>query len=244
MKKNTEAAIRAHAIAEYPRECCGLIILEAGREAYVPCQNIAVKDSTEHFILSKVDYFAAADRGEVLALVHSHTDEPARPTDADRVNCEESQLPWYVVRVDGTEGEVESQEIESIVPCGYKAPLIGRPFFHGVLDCYALIRDWFREERGIVLKDFERRDNWWADGSGDDLYMRQFAEAGFVTIDRKEIQPGDCFIMQVRAKVANHAAVYLGDGLILHHLHGRPSRRDVYGGYWEETTRLVVRYKG
>lgn len=52
--------------------------------------------------------------------------------------------------------------------------------------------------------------------------------------------------MQVRSKngVPNHAAVYLGDGLMLHHMYGRLSSRDVYGGYWREVTRLVVRFSG
>jgi hypothetical protein len=30
--------------------------------------------------------------------------------------------------------------------------------------------------------------------------------------------------------------------LILHHLHGRLSSRDVYGGYWREVTRDVIRF--
>ncbi|MFJ9531259.1 C40 family peptidase [Herbaspirillum sp. NPDC101396] len=252
MNPDTEVAIRAHAIAEYPRECCGLIVLEAGVEVYVPCRNVATGKKNgrdirqEQFRLAQEDYFAAADRGDVLALVHSHPDEPARPTQGDRVCCEESQIPWYIVRVDGTEGEIVTREIESLAPCGYQAPLIGREFYHGVLDCYALIRDWFQIERGIVIPDFARRDNWWADGSGDDLYMTQFRKAGFVQVDLEDLQVGDCFIMQVRAKVANHAAVYIGNNMILHHLYGRPSRRDVYGvgGYWHEVTRLVVRYSG
>lgn len=251
MKPETEAAIRAHAVAEYPRECCGLVVDddELG-EVYQPCRNAApaARDGRDrrgdHFILSKADHGLAMGRGEILAVVHSHPDVPARPSQADRVGCEASGLPWYIVRVDGDEEGVATKELELVEPCGYRAPLIGREFSHGVLDCYALVRDWFFQERGIELPDFERRDNWWADGSGDDLYMQQFKQAGFIIVDREQLQVGDCFIMQVRAKVANHAAVYIGDGMILHHLYARPSRRDIYGGYWEETTRLVVRYKG
>ncbi|WP_043946890.1 NlpC/P60 family protein, partial [Ralstonia solanacearum] len=41
---------------------------------------------------------------------------------------------------------------------------------------------------------------------------------------------GDVILMQVRAPVPNHAAVYLGGVQMLHHLHGRLSSRDVYGG--------------
>jgi len=50
--------------------------------------------------------------------------------------------------------------------------------------------------------------------------------------------------MQIRSKngVPNHAGIYLGDGLMLHHMYGRLSRKDTYGGYWREMTRGVARH--
>jgi cell wall-associated NlpC family hydrolase len=50
-------------------------------------------------------------------------------------------------------------------------------------------------------------------------------------------------LMQVKSKVANHGAVYLGDDKLLHHLHGRLSCHDVYGGYWARHTLAVVRHR-
>ena len=35
----------------------------------------------------------------------------------------------------------------------------------------------------------------------------------------------------------------LGDGLILHHLQGRLSSRDVYGGYWQKITTHILRHR-
>jgi proteasome lid subunit RPN8/RPN11 len=35
MNKSTRAAIERHALAEYPRECCGLVIREGRKEVYV-----------------------------------------------------------------------------------------------------------------------------------------------------------------------------------------------------------------
>ncbi|WP_443113319.1 C40 family peptidase [Herbaspirillum seropedicae] len=251
MKPETEAAIRAHAVAEYPRECCGLVVADHdGDELYFPCRNVAPPSKAgrdrrnDYFVLSKADQGAALDLGEVIAVVHSHPDWPATPTQGDLVACEESALPWHIVRVDGADGEVVAAELVTVHPSGYRAPLLGREFFHGVLDCYALIRDWFLQERGVVLKDFAREDGWWEGETGPDLYLEHFREAGFVPIDISQVREGDCFIMQVRSKRANHAAVYIGNGEILHHLYGRPSQRDVYGGYWAEVTRLVVRYVG
>ena len=118
--------------------------------------------------------------------------------------------------------------------------LVGREWSHGVLDCYALVRDWYQLERGVDLPNFARFDDWWK--RGENLYIENFARAGFAPVDASDLQAGDCFLMQVASSVPNHAAVYLGDGLILHHLQGRLSSRDVYGGYWQKVTTHILRY--
>lgn len=241
MKPATVDAIRAHAVADYPREACGLVVVVKGRERYIKCRNMATTPS-EHFILSPEDYAHADDQGELVAVVHSHPDVPARPSEADRVACEASGLPWVIVAAARSDdGEVTAGELVQIEPEGYQAPLVGRPFAHGVLDCYTLVRDFYARELGIVLPDFAREDGWW--DRGGDLYMQNFREAGCEPITGA-MRRGDIILMAIRSRVANHAAVYLGDGLMLHHLYGRLSSRDVYGGMWAEKTMLVVRHKG
>ncbi|WP_255364477.1 C40 family peptidase [Luteibacter sp. UNC138MFCol5.1] len=130
-----------------------------------------------------------------------------------------------------------------IEPTGYEAPLVGRTWAHGVLDCWALCRDWYARERGVLLPDPPRADGWWDDGASDLYGDDAMREAGFRRIDLRDITEGDLILMQIRSKnlVPNHAAIYLGDSLILHHLDGRLSSRDVYGGYWQEVTRSVWR---
>ncbi len=214
------------------------MVIVKGRERYWRCRNLAV--GTDQFRLDPQDYAAAEDAGEIVAVVHSHPDEDARPSDADRVACEASGLPWLIVSVRPTVGgELDASQIVRFEPEGFEAPLVGRPFVHGVLDCYSLVRDWYRRELGIELKDFARSDGWW--DRGEDLYMRHFAEAGMVEVTG-ELQRGDVILMQIRSpENANHAAVYLGDGAILHHLHGRLSSRDSYVP-WQHLTRGVLRH--
>jgi cell wall-associated NlpC family hydrolase len=103
-----------------------------------------------------------------------------------------------------------------------------------VLDYYQVIVDWYARERGVVLKQFAREDNWWDDGSSD-LYTQGFPEAGFVKLaEDAPLEAGDVILMQIRARngVSNHTAIYLGEGMILHHLHGRLLSRDLYGGWY------------
>jgi proteasome lid subunit RPN8/RPN11 len=241
MQQSTLEAIQAHAVAEYPRECCGLVVAAAAGEQYVRCRNMAETPS-EHFRLPGEDYAAAEDLGEVLALVHSHPNAAATPSDADRVMCEVSGLRWHIVSVGQADGVApECPDLQTIDPCGYEAPLVGRQFAHGVLDCYTLVQDFFARELGVVLSQYERDDDWWE--KGQQLYsMDRLRAEGFQPIEG-DMQRGDMILMQIRAAVPNHAGVYLGDGQMLHHLHGRLSERVPYGGMWAERTCYVVRHK-
>ncbi|PND31547.1 hydrolase Nlp/P60 [Achromobacter pulmonis] len=257
MRKRTLAAIRAHAVAEYPRECCGLVVQIGDIETYRRCKNLAT--GSDHFVMDPADYADAEEAGRITAIVHSHPDMPATPSEADRVACEATGLPWFIVAVtQDASGAPAAEEVLGFAPEGYVAPLLGRPFAHGVLDCYSLIRDAFSRELGIVLPDFPREDGWWEPGRTGNLYMDHFAEAGFRPLAIGEgIRFGDVVLMQIRSDRVNHAGFFMGDkalqeaqdlfpvpNAMLHHLYGRDSERVVYGGYWQEATRLVLRYQG
>lgn len=247
MNETTKAAIAAHAIAEYPREAVGLVTSIAGVETYVPCANYAATP-TEHFVLAAEDYARAEDAGEILALVHSHPGGPARPSDADKAMCEASGIARWVIVSLGVQadGSIAIDDWCEFGPTGFIAPLVGRQFAHGVHDCYAIVRDWYRLERGVVLPDFERRDDWWDDGHSS-LYLDNYREAGFEDVGHgAELQSGDVLLMQIRSRngVPNHAGVYIGDGRFLHHMHGRLSGRAVWGGMWAQCLRTVLRYRG
>lgn len=243
MTPSTVQAIQEHAAREFPKECCGVVIVVNGKERYRPCDNIAATPD-EHFVLSPRDYAKASQEGDIIAIVHSHPNASPLPSEADLVQCEAWGLPWHIVSAwvpDGAESAVAG-EPHTFQPSGYVAPLVGRSFSHGVLDCYTLIRDYYERELGITLRDFERRDGWWNE-PGQNLYLDNFALAGFEPI-RGPMQIGDVILMHIRSRVPNHAAVYIGNGQILHHVMRRLSSRDIYDGYWQENTRLVIRYKG
>lgn len=241
MQNETREAAITHAVAAYPDESCGLVVVVKGREKYIACRNVATTKS-EHFVLSAEDYAEAEDMGEITAIVHSHPDMPPTPSEADRVGCEVSGVPWYILSIGQEDGEAPKCVSEyAFAPSGYEAPLVGRSFHHGVLDCYTLVRDFYQRELGITLKNFHRDDGWWE--RGENLYLKNYEDAGCYRVDPNDLKRGDIIIMQIRADEPNHAGVYLGEGLFIHHLYGRLSSRDVYGGYWREATRLVVRHK-
>lgn len=248
MNSITQMAIHAHCMRDFPREACGLVIIVDGQEEYVPCRNIG-RTPSEHFILHPHDYADAQERGEIVTIVHSHPNLPARPSQGDLVACEASGKPWLIIAV-WKEALDQSPRIADeflFQPTGYQAPLVGRQFFFGILDCYTLIHDWYQRERGIELPYFERRDNFWDEKQGPvvDLYA-QYEQAGFYDTNGAPLEVGDIPLMQVaRSPFANHAGVYIGNGLLLHHMYGRLSSRDPYEhSQYQEKTRRIVRYGG
>ncbi len=244
MTPETIDAINAHALAVFPRESCGLVVVNDDGERYAPCRNIAAT-AMEHFKIDPQDYADAEDTGRISVVVHSHPNVLPKPSMGDRVSCENSKLPWYIVSVYQDAGE-EKRLHGSFYwePEGYIAPLLGRSYQFGVLDCYTLIRDWYKETLGISLMDFARRDEFW--NRGEEIYLDNVEAAGFCNVPLDQpIEVGDIvlFKLPMGNVQCNHAGVYIGDSRFLHHPYRKLSVREVYGGYWREITRKIVRRK-
>jgi len=233
MQPEALSAFCAHAQEVFPSECCGVLILVKGRERYVPCRNTH-PDGGDYFEMHPEDFAAAEDLGDILGICHSHSNFSAEPTESDRVMLELDTVPWYTLGW-------PSGKLIRTEPTGWKAPLIGRTFFHGVLDCYALCRDYYSETHNIQLPDYPRKDEWWL--HRENLYLDNFKEAGFHTISEAELKPGDAILMQIFSPVPNHAAIYLGDNVILQHLQGRLSGREIYGGFYRKATTHFLRHR-
>lgn len=228
------ANIKQHAAEAYPEEACGII---TAKSRYIRMKNTAA-DPLKDFRISPETLL----KYDVAAIVHSHPDGPSFPSENDMRVQIATAVPWGLCVVD-------SDRVVS-TPCfwgsrEYIPELIGRRFRHGPSgsdgcgDCYALIRDWYLLERGITLPDFPRPDGWW--NTGGDLYTEHFADAGFHEIRPEEVKEGDVFLGRVLSDVINHGGVYIGGGMILHHLSGRESRREPLGR-WVKLIDKWVRY--
>ena len=231
--ENVLADLRAHAKECYPKESCGFILIWKGRQRYFKVRNIAENQS--QFLMHPEDQVLAEDFGEIVAIVHSHPNESPQPSWADKVGCEQSGLPWLIVNW-------PTGAIFVFEPSNYEAPLYGRPFAHGILDCYTFVQDYFKRELNITLPNVDRQEQWWLKGSN--LYLEGFRDAGFSVLkEGSKLQIHDCFLCQVSSPVPNHAGVFLGNGLVGHHQGGRLSSRDVYGGLLEKATTHLLRHE-
>ncbi|OLF40779.1 C40 family peptidase [Psychrobacter sp. Rd 27.2] len=233
--------INAHANTEYPREACGVIV----NGEYIPCTNVAADDA--QFEIDVMDIVGASKEGEITAYVHSHPDGTTAPSQPDRVQMNLHGLPWIITN--GIDVEIHK-------PDDYQAPLLGREYHHGIMDCYTLIQDYYQRELGITLGDYERADAWWEDKDNKPLYLDGFKNEGFVEVDA--IQKHDLILCRLgRTEHVNHALVFIGDGklksertddvigndLVLHHPYGRESLREIYGEQWQRRAAVIIRHK-
>lgn len=233
MKLENKQAFEAYAKAYAPNEACGLLIIKDGVESFFPAKNIAI-DKRHNFIIAPEDYAEAETQGTVIGIIHSHVQGAPRPSQADLVSCETHGITWHLY-------SVELNCWHKFNPSGYKAPLVGREFKFGVLDCLTLVRDYYRQELNMNLPDYERWDES-AFKRGESLYEKHMNKWGFYQV--KDLQKNDIILMQIGYSVPSHAAIYLGDGWMLHHLRNRLSSRDLFGGIYLRGAKLFCRYQG
>ena len=225
-----------HAKTKCPEEMCGLIGVLKGKIKYIECDNIS-EEKEKYFVINPIDYANAEDKMEITHIVHSHPNVNPEPSQADLVAIEKGDLPWVIVNPRTGQHTITE-------PSGYLAPMVGREFSFGILDCYSIIKDHYESELDIDMPDPVRTDKFWE--RGENLYVDNFESAGFkrVKFDSvHDLKVNDIVIMMAASSIPNHAAVYLGNGKMIHHVQGRLSSIDMYGGYWLKHTWGIVRHE-
>ena len=220
-----------HAESEYPNESCGFVV----NDKYLPRKNIH-DTPADGFTISGIGYASAVKKGELQVIVHSHPDGQVRPSLHDLKGQLESNIPWCILpkgKPPVWVGRELATDIEG---------LLGRPFIYGVNDCYTIIRSAFKIVKGIELGTVPTEFGWW--NTGGNVYVENFEKVGFRLLQPGEhLEPFDCILGAVRSKVVNHAALYLGNGVMLHHLAGRISCRES-ALRWMDALSMKVRYVG
>ncbi|EEV2639591.1 phage tail protein, partial [Escherichia coli] len=221
------------AINRYPNEACGFLVRTNGdKYRFMEARNVS-ENPQNTFVMHVDDIMAAEDAGDVIAIWHSHTDESAEASDADRAGCEATEVPWMILAIrKNVEGDApfHFSEMNVITPDGFEMPYLGRPYVFGVFDCWMLCRDYLKREFNVELNPNAHLHipSWY---TGDnDILDQNYRNEGLVRLaPGTEPQRGDVFFIQY-GKMPDHCAVYIGDGMILHHQIDRLSCRAYYGG--------------
>jgi proteasome lid subunit RPN8/RPN11 len=230
------------AITAHPEEAIAVWVRSIdGTEQLKPIESL-IKNGGEDLAISTSDIAEAVGDGELLALVHSHTNGQPEASMVDKLSCERMGVPWHILCLPQQTWEVYS-------PSGYIPPLDGRDWSYPVMDCYALIRDAYRQ-LGIILKDYPRDPLYYKNEAGKQRYCwhqagwrkfeEYFEDAGFVEVN--DPRPYDLLIMQMRCVNRNHAGLLLRGGEVLHHVLGQKSRKQLWDGDLRQSTTLILRH--
>lgn len=227
--KKIIAGAKNHAMKEFPCESCGLVI----DKEYIPCENIAT-DPLNDFKIKTSLYVDNSD--DIRCIIHSHNNYP-HVSKNDMQQQIATDVPWGMINV-------FKGNVTGIWFWGDQLPiqdLVGRPFVHGVYDCYALVKDYYRKEKKIILPAYPRENLWWE--KDEHMLTSNFKKEGFVEIDSEDLQIGDVVLGSVLANSINHSGIYVGNGLMLHHLYNRLSRTEPLVR-WKKYLTHSLRYIG
>jgi len=215
--KQLVGAAKQHAVSEFPKESCGFFI----KNEYIPMKNLAKNKETDF----KIDpsYFIQYEK-EIDCIVHSHINYP-HASKKDMQQQIATAKPWGIINMKNGHPRDTIFWGDQLEP----QDLIGRSFFHGVYDCFSLVRDYYRIEKKILIKNIPREWKWWK--TDPSLLEDNFKKVGFKKIEISNVRPGDGVFMKIDAPVVNHSGVILDRGLILHHIVGHLSKRDQIGQY-------------
>ena len=78
-----------------------MLVERGGNEFFFPCKNIAshIQDNIT-FAINPLDFAACEDSGaDILAVIHSHVEGSAEPSEADINNCKLYMMDWYIYSI-------------------------------------------------------------------------------------------------------------------------------------------------
>lgn len=231
------AAIQAHALEDPSRESCG-IVTAAG---YEPQANVHPTPETHFRMTLEVAERIAA--GEVLAVTHSHTEDGwPYPSVEDQRQALAMGIPWGLCVIRHGVAQRPFFWGEGVP----RPPLMPRNFRWGPScddgggDCFALIRDWYLENRGLDLPEVPRDETW--DETMADAYVQGWKREGFRPVSFESLREGDALLMAINGPSSrpNHAAIYLGRDMLLHILRNRLAERAPMG-FWRPNIVMALR---
>lgn len=223
---------KKHVEAHGDKEACALVIQKGRKQQLILCENTH-PDPSNYFRVSAEEWASAEDKGDIVAVMHSHPGDGARAiaSPLDIASCNKTGVVWAIYAPDSDDyAEIKPEE----------RSLVGRNFVLGSDDCWGLIMDW-HQRQGVTLSDWRVNYPWWEDQYKDNFYQDNWKKEGF---EEAPEGPGCMIIFQYGANKWNHAGIVTEDGMLLHHLYGKPSAIEPFkSGYLRDRAMICLRHK-
>ncbi len=242
LTENIKSNIKTHALKYKDKEVCGFLYFDKLKKevSTFPAINKSSRPNV-HFSIDPVSYLEVNNLGDILAVYHSHPVKVSEFSLLDKINAENQKIKSILYCTP----EDEFYEYE---PKGYKPSYFGRQFELGKTDCYSIIKEYYKQELNIELPEIHRNYNW--ETENPNLYDSTYPKWSFVKImdgpikETNDIKKNDLiFFKRIDKKHTFHAAIYLGDGNMLHHPIDNYSRIEEYDKLHKRLTNYIIRHK-
>lgn len=233
--------IKNESIKKYPQEICGFIYVDKNSYKFdiYSCRNVA-NNKTNNFLISPQEYLACSSLGKITSCYHSHSNDNLDFSEMDKENSNKYNIHYILYNV-------KHNQFKFYSPNSEKNTYIGRPFMLGQSDCFTLMQEYALKEEKIII-NFPKINSYPRSLKDiRDLYENNFIQQGFLKLDKDTpLKKSDGLMMlfpSVSEAYPTHAAVYLGNGLILHQPYNSFSCVNLYDGFYKKHTSYVLRHR-
>lgn len=215
LNKKIKSIIKRHALKEKPKECCGLVFESNGLLEIQTCSNTS-ENPEKHFSISPRDYLKATRKGSIKAIYHSHLSSNDKFSPNDILHSKGHKIPFLLY----CQGK---DSFSTFDPEKNKTFIYDRIFKIGENDCYTFVKEYY-SNLGIKLSGYNNLGNDWHKKNPNlvqDLFNLNKNNPNlpiFELCPKSELKKHDVLVFEfIKGAGANHVAVYLGDGEIMHH---------------------------
>ncbi len=192
------------------------VLIDCGQISYVSVKNNAV-DKKHYFSISGQDYLKLTKLGKIIAVCHSH-EEREDCSGFDLANVIGHKLPFIIY--------CKKTDTFSIIDKDNKDKYykyLGKEFKIGSNDCFGLVREFYKKELSISIKDVNRSNFWYEERPN--LITEEADNQGFKLYNKEEGKKiNDILIYSFDSRrFPMHLAIYVGGDEILHHPRNSPS---------------------
>lgn len=214
-------------------EKCGFILHDGSTARFIECRNSSPTPA-QSFQIEPGDYVAAKMQGHLLGVWHSHPVDAAF-SEADLHYAQATALPSYLYNL-------PAKTWHEYIPPTYRPPLEGQPFVMGFFDCFGLVRNYYRQQLGIHINDYDR-DESFIDLPSISILDHYMDEGGYRAVGTATLRKHDVLVFNVGRIMPQHFGVFVGNSRVMHHVYKGLSRTDLFNSAWQRRIKVILRHK-
>lgn len=218
--------IKTYASKHQDEEISGFIV----NGKIVPCRNSA-NNKSNNVIICPEDYLKASILGHIDFVYHTHNSDNLNFSELDKLTLKNHSLKGILYNTKLNKFKIFiNGEINNYV---------GKKFEINKSDCFVLTKNYYHNELGIKISDYQYDDNWFS--KNPTILIDNYKKEGFLEVS--EPQKHDIILINYKINdPPKHIVIYLGNNLILHQPRNKESLIEFYSDVYKRRTTHILRH--